>query len=186
MTEPRGHAFDFRATAMRLLGPMGASLDGVSRRVVELASARQAITRSPDEVRDSATTLGQRAADGVARFGGSWTFIGLFALFLLGWGLINTKMLGKTAFDPYPYIFLNLMLSMVAAIQAPIIMMSQNRLAETDRLMANHDYAINLKAEIEIMALHEKLDAIRVEDLHAQLQRQQTMIEELLALQRKT
>ena len=185
MTESRGHAFDFRATAMRLLGPMGTSLDGVSRRVVDLASARQAITRNPIDVQDSTTTRGQRAADRVAHFGGSWTFIGLFALFLLGWGLINTVMMGKAAFDPYPFIFLNLMLSMVAAIQAPIIMMSQNRVAETDRLMANHDYAINLKAEIEIMALHEKLDAIRIEDLHAQMQRQQAMIEELLVLQRK-
>lgn len=164
---------------------MGVGLDAVSRRVLELASNRQAITRSPDQILPTSTTFGQRAADQVAHFGGSWAFIGLFALFLIAWVVLNSLMLGKAALDPYPYIFLNLILSMLAAIQAPIIMMSQNRLSESDRVMANHDYAVNLKAEIEIMALHEKLDAIRAEDLHAQLQRQQAMIEELLVLQRK-
>ena len=185
MTEPRKHAYDFHASALHLLGPMGAGLDAIARRVVEMASARQTITRNPDEIVRTASTAGQRAADRVARFGGSWAFIGLFAMFLLAWTALNTGIMGKSAFDPYPYIFLNLMLSMVAAIQAPIIMMSQNRLAETDRLMANHDYAVNLKAEIEIMALHEKLDAIRADELHAQLQRQQALIEQLLLLQRK-
>ncbi len=184
MTDPRVHAFDFRASAMRLLAPMGAGLDAVSRRVVELASSRQAITRSPDQVASASATLGQRAADQVARFGGSWIFIGIFMLFLVGWVVLNTVVLAKAPLDPYPYIFLNLILSMLAAIQAPIIMMSQNRAAETDRLMANHDYAVNLKAEIEIMALHEKFDAMRTDELHAQLQRQQALIEELLELQR--
>ena len=185
MTDPRLHAFDFRATAMRLLGPMGVGLNGVSRRVVELASTRQAINRSPDQVVPASSTFGQRAADQVAHFGGSWIFIGLFALFLIAWVALNSAILGKAALDPYPYIFLNLILSMLAAIQAPIIMMSQNRLAQSDRLMANHDYAVNLKAEIEIMALHEKFDAMRADELHAQLQRQQALIEELLVLQRK-
>ncbi|MFS8137063.1 MAG: DUF1003 domain-containing protein, partial [Thermomonas sp.] len=127
MTDPRTRAFDFRATATRLLGPMGAGLDAVSRRVVELASSRQAITRSPSQVVPASATLGQRAADQVARFGGSWIFIGIFMLFLVGWVVLNTEILGKAALDPYPYIFLNLILSMLAAIQAPIIMMSQNR-----------------------------------------------------------
>ena len=184
MTDPR-HAFDFRATAVRLLGSKAADLDGVTRRVIELASARQAITRSPEQMASASPTFGQRAADQVARFGGSWVFIGLFALFLIAWVVLNTALLGKAALDPYPYIFLNLILSMLAAIQAPIIMMSQNRLAESDRLMANHDYAVNLKAEIEIMALHEKFDAMRTDELHAQLQHQQALIEELLVLQRK-
>lgn len=185
MTDPRGHAFDFRASALRLLGPMGSGLDAVSRRVVELVTARKAATLDVKlEVREN-ITFGQRAADRVAHFGGSWVFIGLFGLFLVAWATLNTGVLGKSAFDPYPYIFLNLMLSMVAAIQAPLIMMSQNRAAETDRLIANHDYAVNLKAEIEIMALHEKFDALRAEELHAQLQRQQALIEELLVLQRK-
>ena len=185
MTESRGHAFDFRASAMRLLGPMGVSLDAGARRVVELATARQSINRSPEQVIRASATLGQRAADHVAKFGGSWTFIGLFALFLVIWVALNSFHMATAPLDPYPYIFLNLILSMVAAIQAPIIMMSQNRLAQSDRLMANHDYAVNLKAEIEIMALHEKFDAMRTDELHAQLQRQQALIEELLVLQRK-
>lgn len=185
MTDPQTRAFDFGSMATRLLGPMGVSLDAVSRRVVDRVSARQAMTRNPEQVAPASATFGQRAADQVARFGGSWAFISIFMLFLVGWVVLNTALLGKAALDPYPYIFLNLILSMLAAIQAPIIMMSQNRAAETDRLMANHDYAVNLKAEIEIMALHEKFDAMRTEDLHAQLQRQQVLIEELLALQRK-
>jgi uncharacterized membrane protein len=183
MTDSRTHTFDFRSTATRLLGQMGSGEDAVSRRVVEVASNRQAITRSPDL--PARATFGQRAADQVARFGGSWIFIGIFMLFLIAWVVLNSALLGKAALDPYPYIFLNLILSMLAAIQAPIIMMSQNRAAETDRLMANHDYAVNLKAEIEIMALHEKFDAMRADDLYAQLQRQQALIEELLVLQRK-
>lgn len=184
MTDPRKHAFDFHASALRLLAPMGSGLDAISRRVVDLATARKTVSRNPNLDADTSATFGQRAADQVAHFGGSWVFIGLFALFLVGWVGLNSALLGK-ALDPYPYIFLNLILSMLAAIQAPIIMMSQNRLAQSDRLMANHDYAVNLKAEIEIMALHEKLDAMRTDELHAQLQRQQALIEELLVLQRK-
>ena len=185
MTEPRARTFDFHASALRLLAPMGSSLDAISRRVIDLAAARKTVSHNPNTDVEASTTFGQRAADQVAHFGGSWAFIGLFALFLIGWVTLNTLMLGKAALDPYPYIFLNLILSMLAAIQAPIIMMSQNRLAQSDRLMANHDYAVNLKAEIEIMALHEKFDAMRTEELHAQMERQQALIEELLVLQRK-
>ena len=108
-------------------------------------------------------TRGQRAADAIARFGGSWTFIGLFALFLLLWTLVNVDLLApiRRAFDPYPFIFLNLILSMLAAIQAPIIMMSQNRAAERDRRQAQADYEVNLKAELEIRRLHDRLDFLR-------------------------
>ena len=83
--------------------------------------------------------------------------------FLVGWSILNTVLLATGAFDPYPYIFLNLLLSMLAALQAPVIMMSQNRQAARDRFDAAHDYEVNLKAEIEIMALHEKLDELRPE-----------------------
>ncbi len=99
-------------------------------------------------------------ADKVAEFGGSWTFIILFGVFLVAWALLNIA-LALRAFDPYPFIFLNLILSMLAAIQAPIIMMSQNRQAKVDRENAEHDYAVNLKAELEILDLHEKLDEMR-------------------------
>jgi uncharacterized membrane protein len=123
----------------------------------------RAITQSQKDIDDDAT-FGQRAADAVARFGGSWTFIGVFALVLVCWVLLNSWLLlrgGNKPFDPFPYILLNLFLSMLASIQAPVILMSQNRQAEKDRINARNDYEVNLKAELEIMALHEKIDAIR-------------------------
>ncbi len=103
-------------------------------------------------------TLGQRVADHIAVFGGSWTFIIIFFLFLLGWMFINVYILVTKPFDPYPFILLNLILSTLAAIQAPIIMMSQNRQEQKDRIRSEHDYKINLKAELEIKLLHEKID----------------------------
>jgi len=107
--------------------------------------------------------MGQRAADAVASFGGSWTFIIIFVAILVVWVGLNSFVLVRyeKAFDLYPYILLNLFLSMLAAIQAPIILMSQNRQEEKDRLNAEHDYEVNLKAELEIMLLHEKLDLLR-------------------------
>ena len=109
-----------------------------------------------DEIQDM--TFGQRIADKVAVFGGSWTFIISFSVFLLVWILINIYWLGNRAFDPYPFILLNLILSSLAAIQAPVIMMSQNRQEEKDRERGKNDYMINLKSELEVRMLHEKLD----------------------------
>ena len=108
-------------------------------------------------------TFGQRLADKVATFGGSWTFISIFAVVLIIWVLLNSFVLIRyqESFDPYPYILLNLFLSMIAALQAPIILMSQNRQAHKDRMSAEHDYEVNLKAELEIMTLHEKIDILR-------------------------
>lgn len=103
-------------------------------------------------------TLGQKVADKVASFGGSWTFILSFLAFLLIWIAINVFVLVSKKFDPYPFILLNLILSCLAALQAPVIMMSQNRQEEKDRERAKKDYMINLKAELEIKALHEKID----------------------------
>jgi uncharacterized membrane protein len=99
----------------------------------------------------------------VAKFGGSWTFIILFGVVLVCWVILNSVILANynKVFDPYPYILLNLFLSMLASIQAPIILMSQNRQAELDRENAEHDYEVNLKAELEIMLLHEKVDLLR-------------------------
>ena len=110
--------------------------------------------------------FGDRVADSIARVGGSWTFIISFIVFLVVWTLGNVWLLGREGFDPYPFIFLNLVLSMIAALQAPVIMMSQNRQSERDRLDAAHDYEVNLKAEIEIMALHEKLDELQAQRAH--------------------
>lgn len=103
-------------------------------------------------------TLGERVADRVASFGGSWTFILSFFAVLASWIVLNAVLLGARPFDPYPFILLNLILSCLAAIQAPIIMMSQNRKEIRDRAQAEHDYRVNLKAEIEVRLLHEKLD----------------------------
>jgi uncharacterized membrane protein len=108
-------------------------------------------------------TFGQKLADKVASFGGSWLFISLFMIVLVIWIILNSFILIKlnSSFDPYPYILLNLVLSMLAAIQAPVILMSQNRQAYKDRLSAEHDYEVNLKAELEVIALHEKIDSLK-------------------------
>lgn len=107
---------------------------------------------------DSKMTLGQRLADKIASFGGSWTFISIFFFFLIIWMAINIVYLSADAFDPYPFILLNLILSCLAAIQAPIIMMSQNRKEEKDRIKGEYEYKVNLKAELEIRLLNEKID----------------------------
>jgi uncharacterized membrane protein len=139
------------------------SLDAVRKKVTDHIAGRTHISRNTATDFDKNTTFGQRAADAVAAFGGSWTFIILFAVILIIWIVLNSFILVKYSdtFDPYPYILLNLFLSMLAAIQAPIILMSQNRQAEKDRLNAEHDYEVNLKAELEIMMLHEKMDLLR-------------------------
>ena len=119
------------------------------------------------DIGDAQASTGDRLADRVAAVGGSWGFIIVFTLVLLGWMLLNSEVLQRfgLAFDPYPFIFLNLMLSTLAAVQAPIIMMSQNRQSAKDRLTASVDYEINLRAELEIMRLHEKLDQMRIGEL---------------------
>lgn len=149
--------------AEKLLGVPYESLDERTKKVARHIAERKHIARNTAKEFDAKTTLGQRAADAVATFGGSWTFITIFAAVLIVWVGLNSFILVKydKTFDPYPYILLNLFLSMLAAIQAPIILMSQNRQAEKDRLNAEHDYEVNLKAELEIMLLHEKVDLLR-------------------------
>lgn len=127
-------------------------------------------------------TFGEWLADKVAEFGGSWTFISLFGVFLVLWATLNTIILVVGAPDPYPFIFLNLLLSMLAALQAPIIMMSQNRQAAKDRLTAQHDYEVNLKAELEIMALHEKFDQLRTDQLAQMLSKHDEQLKLLTQL----
>jgi uncharacterized membrane protein len=150
--------------AQRLLDMGFDDMTPREQRVIERVAKRVAISRNVGEEHDKGLTFGDRLADQVASFGGSWTFLILFGLFILAWIGVNAAMLAL-AFDPYPYILLNLFMSMLASIQAPIIMMSQNRQAKKDRVEAAHDYEVNLKAEVEIMALHEKLDEIRAKDL---------------------
>jgi len=122
-------------------------------------------------------SMGQRVADRVAKFGGSWPFIFIFSGVLLAWMGVNTWLLAHHPFDPYPFILLNLVLSALAAIQAPVIMMSQNRQAEKDRLQAQQDYEINLMAEFEIRDLHDKLDALRYKQWHELWHIQQRQLE---------
>jgi uncharacterized membrane protein/uncharacterized membrane protein YeaQ/YmgE (transglycosylase-associated protein family) len=130
-------------------------LTQLERAVLSRALSREHWSRDP-QTYDAAATVGQRLADRVASFGGSWTFIGLFFVVMIGWMALNQEM-GRP-FDPYPYILLNLLLSCLAAVQAPIIMMSQRRQEAKDRLRSLNDYQVNLKAELEIRHLHEKLD----------------------------
>lgn len=134
------------------------------RKIIERVAKRLAVSRNVVEEHDTGLTFGEWLADRVASFGGSWTFLISFAVVLVFWVALNSLLLAR-AFDPYPYILLNLFLSMLASIQAPVIMMSQNRQAVKDRLQAAQDYEVNLKAEIEIMALHEKLDEMRNKDI---------------------
>lgn len=147
----------------RWLGKAWEHATAAERAVLTQLHRRERTSRQP--VDDDDRSFGERVADGVARFGGSWMFIGGFMLFLACWVIANVWLLRARPFDPYPFIFLNLLLSMLAALQAPVIMMSQNRQAARDRDAAEHDYAVNLKAELEIMALHDKLDQLRVEQL---------------------
>jgi uncharacterized membrane protein len=154
------------------------------RRLLIRVAKRLRVTQDVNRVVEEKQTFGDRLADRVTRFGGSWAFIIIFLGVLIAWTGLNTMILKGFggAFDPYPYIFLNLILSMLAAVQAPVILMSQNRQAKRDRLAASLDYEINLKAELEIMALHEKLDGIRVDHLEGILNVQQEQLRQLTEL----
>lgn len=146
--------------ARRTLGKPAHELDEEEAQVIADIESGQLSARDAADVADETSTRGERLADRVAAIGGSWGFIITFTVILLGWMLLNSDVLSHfgMAFDPYPYIFLNLMLSTVAAIQAPVIMMSQNRQSAKDRLAASLDYRTNLRAEIDILRLHHKLD----------------------------
>jgi uncharacterized membrane protein len=135
-------------------------LSDLDREVLASLDSGQTVVADVENAYDAGEgrDLGARAADAVARFGGSWTFILIFLGFLVLWMVINVVALFGRDFDPYPFILLNLMLSCVAAIQAPIIMMSQRRAEAKDRLRAENDYKVNLKAELEIRRLHDKID----------------------------
>jgi len=133
-------------------------LTALEKEVLESLKQQEILSRNPDEELQSAYTMGQRLADRIAVVGGSWKFIMSFAAVLFIWIVINTVILIARPFDPYPFILLNLVLSCLAAIQAPVIMMSQNRQEARDRLHAMRDYQVNLKAELEIRHLNQKVD----------------------------
>jgi len=129
------------------------------------------------DVEKSKFTFGQKLADNIAGFGGSWKFIILFAIFIFVWMLINVVFLLNKAFDPYPFILLNLILSCLAALQAPVIMMSQNRQEEKDRERSKQDYMVNLKSELEIRMLHEKMDHLIMHQQQELLEIQRVQVE---------
>jgi len=137
-------------------------LDVIDRDVMDAIKNNAVLSENIEDDIEAKLTLGMRLADKIASFGGSWTFIIAFFSFILVWMGINIWILATRSFDPFPFILLNLILSCLAAIQAPIIMMSQNRKEQKDRIRGEHDYKINLKAELEIKLLSEKIDHIIV------------------------
>jgi uncharacterized membrane protein len=172
------------STVHRWFGRRAEELTRAEALVLSAARGRKVISRDLRQAFAEELSFGQRLADKVAAFGGSWSFILAFMGFLLAWVVANTLLLAWP-FDAYPFIFLNLLLSMIAAIQAPVIMMSQNRQAARDRLDAMHGYEVNLKAEIEIMALHEKLDRMRTGQIEMLLATQQQQLDLLTRLVRE-
>jgi uncharacterized membrane protein len=149
----------FRSDYIRsLIKTERGELSDLDKAVVESLAKHEILSLHVDQEYDSTLTFGQHLSDKIASFGGSWGFIIIFFCILVLWISVNSFILAFKQFDPYPFILLNLILSCLAAIQAPIIMMSQNRQEAKDRLRASHDYQVNLKAELEIRQLHQKLD----------------------------
>ena len=140
-----------------LLREESGDVSEIERQVAESLATHETLAENVEEEFSSHRSLGEILSDGLAHFGGSWTFLIVFAAFLAVWMLFNSYR-AEAAFDPYPYILLNLILSTIAAVQAPIIMMSQRRQEEKDRMRSLNDYRVNLKAELEIRHLHEKMD----------------------------
>ncbi|EMF0171946.1 DUF1003 domain-containing protein [Enterococcus hirae] len=157
----------------------------INQEMLEQLKNKQIISQNLDTTINQKATFGQKSADAIAKFGGSWPFIFLFVVILGSWILLNTLHFLGLSFDRYPFILLNLVLSCLAAIQAPIIMMSQNRQATRDRIAANHDYQTNLKAELEISLLHEKIDYLMSQQWQQMLELQQLQIELLTQLNKK-
>ncbi|MFZ2905466.1 MAG: DUF1003 domain-containing protein [Cyclobacteriaceae bacterium] len=144
-----------------LLSEFG-ELDELENEVIRSISENKILSEKIEFTFDEQARFGDRLADKIAEFGGSWRFIMIFFAFIIGWMIINIWWLNNRSFDPYPFILLNLILSCLAAIQAPIIMMSQNRQEAKDRMRSEHDYKINLKAELEIQLLHKKIDHLLI------------------------
>lgn len=180
-TSSRTTRVDRRETARQLLQKELEQLPPEEREVVERFISRRQVARNVGQEFRKTRTFGERIADRVAEVGGSWSFILCFFFLLLVWMVVNSFMLAK-AFDPYPYILLNLVLSCLAAVQAPIIMMSQNRQAAVDRMNAENDYQVNIKSELEVLQIHEKLDLLRSQDWALLVEQQNRQIEMLQRL----
>lgn len=159
-----------------LSGQIG-ELSEIDKAVLDSITNKTTLSDKIDGDESNKLTFGQRIADKVASFGGSWTFIISFAVFIFVWISLNVFWLLNKGFDPYPFILLNLLLSCLAALQAPVIMMSQNRQEEKDRERAKKDYMINLKSELEIRTLHEKIDHLIMHQQQELLEFQKIQIE---------
>jgi uncharacterized membrane protein len=152
-------------------------LSALDQEVIESLQQHEILSSDLSKQFERKLTFGERLSDHIAEFGGSWKFLITFAAVLVIWICINGVLLVTHAFDPYPFILLNLILSCLAAVQAPIIMMSQNRAESRDRLRAENDYKVNLKAELEIRHLHEKLDHLLRRQYNRLFEIQQIQIE---------
>ena len=152
-------------------------LSALDNEVVESLQQHEILSSDISKQFEKKLTFGERLSDSIAAFGGSWTFIIVFSLILLVWIGLNSFILANRAFDPYPYILMNLVLSALAALQAPVIMMSQNRSEARDRLRGENDYKINLKAELEIRHLHEKIDHLLRKQYNRLFEIQQMQLE---------
>ena len=162
---------------LKLANQEAADLGNEMDKVIE--EETKVLSRNINKEFESRLTTGERMADRLADFGGSWTFITIFIIVCVAWMGFNTAVLLTKAFDPYPYILLNLVLSCLAAIQAPVILMSQNRQEAKDRLRSEHDYEINLKAEIEIRKLHEKMDHLLMHQWQRLMDIQQLQVNQM-------
>lgn len=170
-----GFLLERPTVAISMMSEIGKRLRSTNELVQSLAS------KNVNEEIEEQLTFGERLADKIAEFGGSWSFIIVFAVFLFAWMGVNTIQLWFRPFDEFPYIFLNLMLSCLAAVQAPLIMMSQNRAQKKDRLKAELDYQVNLKSELMIQQLHVKFDELRANEIHEM----HTTIEQINAVKKR-
>ncbi len=160
-------------------------LDNLEQEVITSLERNELLSENVNEQYDKALGVGERVADKIAQFGGSWNFIIWFGVFLVVWIAANTALALWRPFDPYPFILLNLALSMMAAIQAPVIMMSQNRQEDRDRIRAENDYQVNLKAEMEVRLMNEKIDQLLHQEMRRLMEIQQIQMDMLNELQSK-
>jgi len=168
----------------RMVASERGELTALEDEVVKSLREHDVLTSNTEMTFERGLTVGQRLADRMAAFGGSWTFLILFALFMTVWIGANSVALLTHPFDPYPFILLNLILSCLAAVQAPVIMMSQNRQEAKDRARGQHDYQVNLKAELEIRHLHEKMDHLLSRQWERLIEIQQVQVDLLTELSR--
>lgn len=177
----------FRANYVKnVLEKEKGEISTIEEQVIRSVKENELLSKNINTEFEQRLTFGERLADKIADFGGSWNFIVIFGGVLLLWVAVNSMILIWRPFDPYPFILLNLVLSCLAAIQAPVILMSQNRQESRDRLRSEHDYLINLKAELEIRHLHEKIDHLLMNQWQRLLEIQQIQMELMEELAHKT